>query len=310
MMRKQFAHIVIVIFLSLGIGNTVVCAQELRCTVSVNADQVEGSNKQMFQTLQQSITEFVNTNKWTTLVFSESERIECSMMIIINSVTTEGLVDASFQLQSKRPIYGTSYQTSVLNIKDDDFVFKYQEFDRLEYQVSQITNNLSAMIAYYCFLVIGYDMDTYSRLGGTVCFQACEEIVNTARSSSLEGAEINGWKATGSKRNRYQIISNLMDEAFKPYRNYLYEYHRMGLDMMSQNVGNGRATIASGMPVLKEAYRARPASCIVNLFFDAKADELANLFEKAPDTERKAVVDILSSIDPTRLSTTYQKLNP
>lgn len=152
-------------------------------------------------------------------------------------------------------------------------------------------------------------MDSYSPLGGTVCFQACEEIVNTARSSSLENAEMTGWKATGSSRNRYQLTSNLMDEAFKPYRNYFYEYHRLGLDIMSTNVSNGRAVIADGMPILKDAYRARPSSYLLSTFLDAKSDEIANIFEKGTSVQKKNVLDILSIIDPTRITTTYEKIS-
>ena len=285
-------------------------AQELRCTVNVNADKVEGSNKQMFQTLQQSISDFVNNTKWTTLVFTETERIECTMMLIINSVSTEGLVDATFQLQSKRPVYNTNYSTPILNIKDDNFAFQYQEFDRLDYQPPQFTSNLSAMIVYYCYLVIGYDLDSYSRLGGTICFQTCEDIVNTARSaSSLTNEESAGWKAQGNNKNRHTLVNNLMDEAFKAYRNYFYEYHRLGLDVMSSNVANGRGVIAGGMPILKEAYRARPAAYVVGAFLDAKNDELTNIFQKGTDTEKKNVLEILGDIDPTRLNTVYERIS-
>lgn len=306
MISSDIRRCVFILFLCAGTGW--MSAQELRCTVTINSDQVEGSNKQMFATLQQSITEFVNSTKWTTLVFAEKERIECSMFILINSVTTDGLVDASLQLQSKRPVYGTSYSTPVLNIKDDRFAFRYQEYDRLDYQQTQFTTNLTSLLAYYCYLIIGYDIETYTRLGGTVCFQACEEIVNTARSSSMDNAEMDGWKYS-SKLNRYLIINNLLDEAFKPFRNYLYEYHRLGLDIMSNNVGNGRAEIAQGFPVLREAYKARPASCLVAIFLDAKNDEIVSIFQKGLDAEKKSVLDVLSAVDPTRLNTVYEKIN-
>lgn len=308
-MKNANKYLSLLILTILCLCNPLAQAQELHCTVNINTDQIEGSNKQMFQTLQQTITEFVNTTQWTTLVFSETERIECTMMLIINSVTTEGMVDAIFQVQSRRPVYGTTYTTPLLNLRDNDFSFRYQEYDRMDFQPAQVTNNLTALIAYYCYLIIGFDMDSYSRMGGTPCFQRCEEIVNTARSSSLENAEMNGWKAFGSNHNRYTLISNLMDEAFKSYRNYFYDYHRLGLDVMSNNVANGRATIAQGMPVLREAYKARPASYVVSVFLDAKNDEITNIFQKASSNEKKEVLEVLEAVDPTRMSTVYEKIN-
>ena len=283
-------------------------AQELNCKVNVNAEQIDGSNKAMFQTLQQSITEFVNTTRWTDMVYAESERIDCSMMFIVNSVTTDGMVNATLQVQSRRPVYGTSYSTTLINMKDDDCQFAYQEYDRIEYQPTQFTTNLSAIVAYYCYLIIGYDLDSYSRLGGTPCFQQCENIVGGAQSASITSGEQTGWKAFGSTRNRHVLSNNLMDEAFTDFRNYFYQYHRLGLDIMSTNVTNGRATISEGMSVLKTAKQARPASFIVSAFMDAKNDELINLFSKATDNEKKSFLTLMESVDPTRI-TQYEKVN-
>jgi hypothetical protein len=284
------------------------CAQELKCTVTVNSDKVEGTSKSMFESLQKTVSELVNNTRWTNMVFAESERIECSMMIIVNSITPEGLTDASLQVQSRRPVYGTSYSTPLLNMKDDQFTFQYQEFDRVEYQPTQFTTNLAALVAYYCYLIIGFDLDSYSRTGGTPCFQQCEEIANAAQSSSIDQAEAAGWKAFGSKRNRFALINNLLDEAFKDFRNYFYEYHRLGLDEMAANAGNGRARIANGIEVLKTAYKARPGTTIVSVFLDAKNDELVQLFQKGTDAEKKNVTEILNTVDPTR-SEQYEKIN-
>ena len=164
------------------------------------------------------------------------------------------------------------------------------------------------MLAYYCYLIIGHDQDSFQRLGGTPFFQVCEEIVNTCQSASMESSEQKGWLAFDSNRNRYALINNLLDEAFKKYRNFYYEYHRLGLDEMSGNVTNGRARIAQGMPVLKEAYRARPATYVINTFLDAKADELVDIFKKGTDKEKKEVYDLLMDIDATRQST-YDRIN-
>ncbi len=282
-------------------------AQELNCTVTINSDQVPGSNKSVFNTLQSSIEEFVNQNRWTNMTFATREKIDCSMMIVVKAVA-DNQYTCEMQLQSRRPVYNTTYTTPLINFKDNNFNFTYQEFDRIEYQQSQFTTNLTAMLAYYCYLVIGYDMDSFSRLGGTPYFQACEDIVSACQSASMESLEQKGWQAFDSNRNRYALINNLMDEAFRKYREYFYEYHRLGLDEMQANVANGRARIAGGIGVLRDANRARPATYVVNAFLDAKADELVNIFQKGTDAEKKSVYEILMDIDPTRQAT-YDKIN-
>ena len=282
-------------------------AQELNCTVTINSDQIEGSNKQVYETLKQGIEEYMNQNRWTNMTFAETEKIECSMLIVVKQVLGNSY-SCEMTLQSRRPVYGTTYTTPLLNFKDNAFNFTYQEFDRIEWQQNQFTTNLTAMLAYYCYLIIGHDMDSYQRLGGTPCFRICEEIVNACQSASMEGSEQKGWLAFDSNRNRYALINNLQDEAFKKYRNFYYEYHRLGLDEMSGNVTNGRARIAEGLPVLKEAYRARPATYVINTFLDAKADELVDIFRKGTDKEKKEVYDLLIDIDPTRQNT-YDRMN-
>lgn len=281
--------------------------QELRCTVTINSDQVQGTNKEVFNTLKQSIEEFVNTSRWTNMTFQEKERIECSMLLVVKGVQ-DGVFDCEFTCQSRRPVFGTSYSSPTLNFKDDDFVFTYQEYDRLDYQQSMFTTNLTALLAYYCYLIIGHDMDSFSKLGGTPYFKTCENIVTAAQSASLDNAEMVGWKAFESNRNRYALINNLMDEAFKKYRIYYYDYHRHGLDEMVTNVANARARIAKDIKALKEAYNARPATYVVNAFLDAKSDELVNIFKKGTSEEKKMVYDLLMDIDPTRQGT-YDDIN-
>ena len=298
-MRK----ILLVLALALVTG---VQAQELKCTVTINSDQIEGSNKQVYETLKTAIEEYMNSNRWTNMTFAEQEKIECSMLLIVKSAQ-DNLYSCEMTLQSRRPVYGTTYTTPLLNFVDKNFNFTYQEFDRIEWQQNTFTTNLTAMLAYYCYLIIGHDLDSYQRLGGTPLFQICEEIVNVCQSASMEQSEQKGWLAFDSNRNRYALINNLLDEAFKKYRNYYYEYHRLGLDEMSANVTNGRARIAEGIPVLREAYRARPATYVVNTFLDAKSDELADIFAKGTDKEKKAVSEILMDIDPTRQST-YERI--
>ncbi len=297
-------------FIILTISLLLVCfglqAQELQCQVTVNSDQIEGSNKSMFNTLQTSITEFVNTTRWTNMTFTDAERIECSMMIVVQSVT-DNLFIAELQVQARRPVYGTSYTTTLLNFKDNYFNFTYQEYDRIEYQPNSVTGNLAAMLAYYCYLIIGHDMDSFSRLGGTPYFQQCENIVSMAQSASLENSELTGWQAFGSNRNRYTLTNNLMDEAFQGYRNFYYEYHRLALDQMATNAANARARIAEGLPVLREANRSRPATYLINTFLDAKSDELTNIFQRGTSDEKEQAYSILMDIDPTR-NTLYETI--
>lgn len=297
-------------FIILTISLLLVCfglqAQELQCQVTVNSDQIEGSNKSIFNTLQTSITEFVNTTRWTNMTFTDAERIECSMMIVVQSVT-DNLFIAELQVQARRPVYGTSYTTTLLNFKDNYFNFTYQEYDRIEYQPNSVTSNLAAMLAYYCYLIIGHDMDSFSRLGGTPYFQQCENIVSMAQSASLENSELTGWQAFGSNRNRYTLTNNLMDEAFQGYRNFYYEYHRLALDQMATNAANARARIAEGLPVLREANRSRPATYLINTFLDAKSDELTNIFKRGTSDEKEQAYSILMDIDPTR-NTLYETI--
>lgn len=297
-------------FIILTISLLLVCfglqAQELQCQVTVNSDQIEGSNKSIFNTLQTSITEFVNTTRWTNMTFTDAERIECSMMIVVQSVT-DNLFIAELQVQARRPVYGTSYTTTLLNFKDNYFNFTYQEYDRIEYQPNSVTGNLAAMLAYYCYLIIGHDMDSFSRLGGTPYFQQCENIVSMAQSASLENSELTGWQAFGSNRNRYTLTNNLMDEAFQGYRNFYYEYHRLALDQMATNAANARARIAEGLPVLREANRSRPATYLINTFLDAKSDELTNIFKRGTSDEKEQAYSILMDIDPTR-NTLYETI--
>ncbi len=283
-------------------------AQELNMTVNLNTAQVEGTNQQMFETLKQSITDFYNSTRWTDMTVAEGERIECSMFIIVKSVTTENLFSCEMQVQSRRPIYNTNYSSPLINFKDNDFNFVYQEYDRIEFQPQQFTSNLAALLAYYAYLIIGYDMDSYARLGGTPYFQVCENIAQMGQSASTQGGEADGWKAFASTRNRYALINNLMDEAFHPFREYIYTYHRLGLDIMAENVANGRARIAKDIEVLHTANKARPATYVVYTFMDAKNDELVQLFKKGTAEEKKAVYDVCMAVDPTRQDQ-YDKIN-
>jgi len=285
-------HYLLFFSLLLIVGS--VHAQELNCTVQINSDQIQGTNKSVFNTLQKSISDFMNNRKWTELSFVNTERIECTLNIIIKKVDGD-VFTSEIQVQSRRPIYNSAYNSTLFNFKDQQFTFNYKEFDQLEINQSAITSNLTAVLAYYAYIIIGYDLDSYSRLGGTTYFQAAENIVNSA-----QGADLNGWKAFESTRNRYALVNNLLDEAFKRYRNYFYEYHRLGLDEMSNNATNARARIAEGLPFLREANRSRPSAVVISSFLEAKNDELVNVFSKGTAQEKSEAIEILTDINPAQ----------
>jgi len=290
------------ILISVILLTGVVQAQELNCTINLNTDQVPGTNKSVFNTLKKSITEFVNNRKWTELTFANTERIECSMNIIVKSVVSD-VFTAEIQIQSRRPIYDSNYNSPLFNFKDLDFTFTYKEFDQLELNNNNITSNLTGVLAYYAYVIIGYDMDSYSALGGTPFFQTAESIVNAAQGADLG----TGWKAFESTKNRYALINNILDEAFKKYRIYFYEYHRLGLDEMSTNATNARARIAEGLPLLREANRARPSAIVIASFLDAKNDEIINILSKATTKEKTEAVQVLCDLNPTQTSR-YEQL--
>jgi len=293
---------------SLLLCATVLQAQELNCNVIINYDQVQGTNTQIFKTLEQTIKEFVNTQRWTDMTIAERERIDCTLMFIVSEVTVDGLFKAEMQVQSRRPVYHTTYNSPLVNLKDNNCSFTYQEFDRLEYQPTQFTSTLASLIAYYCYYIIAMDADSYSRLGGTPYYQQCENIVSLAQTGSSNASEQEGWQAFNNNRSRYALINQLMDQVFQPFREYIYTYHRLGLDMMSDNVANGRARIAEDIQILQEANRARPATYVVYTYMDAKNDELVQLFQKGTADEKKKVYDVCMAVDPTR-SDVYDKIN-
>lgn len=269
-------------------------AQELICNVQVNSDQIQGTNKSVFNTLEKSISEFVNNRRWTSMGFTSLERIECTMSIILKSIESD-VFNGEIIIQSRRPVFNSSYTTTLFNFRDQNFSFTYRESDQLEFNENALSSNLTAVLAYYCYIIVGYDTDSYARLGGTPAFRAAENIVNMAQST-----EWSGWKAFESSKNRYALVNNLLDESFKKYRNYFYEYHRLGLDEMVSNVANARARIAAGLPVLRETNRSRPSTIVIASFMETKSDELIQIFSKALDSEKKLAVEILSDVNPTQ----------
>ena len=300
-MHRKLIHIIALLVCSLAIHS-----QELRCTVSINRDQVPSANQQTFQTLEQAITELMNTTKWTNLTFAEHERIDCQLMIVCKSVSETGLYTCEATIQASRPVYNTTYTSPLLNLKDKNFSFTWN-MEPLNVQLTTYEANLPSMLAYYAYLILGYDADSYQRMGGTPYFQQCENIITLCQTASMESVEQVGWQAFERNANRYSLCNNLLDEAFAPIRQYYYEYHRLGLDEMANNISNGRARIASGMKALKDAGKARMKNDILTVFLDSKSDEIVLIFQGGTDQEKDEVFDLLMELDPTR-SDNYERI--
>lgn len=287
-MRKPIL-ILLVIFSSLRIH-----AQELKCQVQVLSQQIAGTDKRTFEALQTAIFEFMNNRKWTNESFKIEERIECSILINLTEKISSEEYKGTFQVQSRRPIYKSSYNSVLLNFNDQDFQFKFVENQPLEFTENSFTSNLTAVLGYYAYLIIGLDYDSFALNGGTPYLQKALAISNQAQDASEPG-----WKAFESNKNRYWLINNLMDASFVPLRECYYNYHRKGLDLMVDNKEGGRQAIADAIQNLKKVHDIKPLSFNMQIFFNAKADEIINVFSGAFTDEKAKIVNTLNEIDPT-----------
>lgn len=272
-------------------------AQEVRATISINADKVPGSNKQVFQTLERSLTEFINQKKWTDKNFKQQEKISCSFVITIIEQSSSDNFVANLQVQSSRPVYGSSYETTVFNFMDSDFSFKYTEYENFQYNPNGFDSNLVSVAAYYVYLILGLDNDTFSIQGGTAYYDQAENVVNQAQQSGYIG-----WSSTNSGATRYQIITDLLSGTYDGYRSALYNYHLQGLDIMSSDKSNAKSNIEESIQELKSIYNRRPNALLLRVFFDAKADEIVNIYSDGPRFDSTKLVDDLSRISPSNVS--------
>lgn len=272
------------------------CAQEMDCHVQVNANQIEGTNKDKFNTLASNLTEFINTRKWTDAVFQEEERIECNFILTIDETGSGDSYSGNLQIQASRPVFNSSYSTTLFNFKDENLTFTFSEYgEHFEFNENSYDDNLTSIIGFYVNIILGLNFDSYSRHGGSQYFDKAETIANLARSSDDPG-----WKAFESDRNRYALISNYQDANLKGLRDLIYEYHRLGLDEMVQNVEKGKSRIYSNLPYLQEMNRAKPFSVTLQLFVESKLDEIVDMFRNSMPNEKKELYEILSSIVPTQ----------
>jgi hypothetical protein len=280
--------------------------QELRCSFQVNHQQIQTTNIQLFQSLQTDINEFMNNHKWTEHVYSDNERIECNFILNLTEYNGSDRYKGTLQVQSRRPVYNTNFNSILFNYKEEDneFQFQYIEHQPLEFNPATHLSNLTSMLAFYSYLIIGLDYDSFSQEGGSEYFLKAQTIVNNAQNS----IDI-GWKAYESRKqnNRYFLIDNILNKSQGPIRRCLYRYHRLGLDVMSEKPEIGRAEIAESLKLLQKAFREKPNSLILQIFFNAKSDELVKIFSDGPRDERQKAVEILKEIDLTN-ATKYDKI--
>lgn len=269
-------------------------AQELNAKITINSDKIQGSNKQVFTTLQTALMEFVNNKIWTNATFATNERIDCSMNIIVNERPTDDSFKAEIQVQARRPVYNSAYSTTLLNFRDVDLSFDYVEFEQLEYSENTLESNLTATIVFYIYIILGLDFDSFSPMGGNPFFQQAMQIVNQAQSQP----SWNGWKPFDSQRNRHALATALTESVSDGFRTMWYTYHRKGLDEMAANADRGRTTLISALPALKELKSTRPSSVLLAVFSDAKLDEVVAIYSKATSQEKQEGHKYLSELYP------------
>ena len=274
-----------------------VTAQELEAKVVVNHQKIQGTNTSVFTTLQESIAEFMNTRKWTNAQYATREKIVCSFNLIVNEYSDDGRFACNLMVQSNRPVYNASYNTTVFNFNDVAVNFNYIEHDKLEFADEMIDNNLTAVLAYYAYLIIGLDMETFALKGGTDILHKAENVVNNAQMIGEDG-----WKAFGDSKNRHALVNDYMNGAMEPYRQLMYDYHRKGLDEMAQNAERGRSNITTALTLLEKARQEKSMSALPQLFTEIKKDELLGIYSKGTTKEKEEVVRILSYVNPSYTS--------
>lgn len=276
--------------------STVTFSQELNCNIVVNAQQTGNENVQVFKTLERQLTEFVNNTQWTSKNYKPQERIDCSMVINVIDYNSDAF-QATIQVQSSRPVFNSTYSTPVYNFNDKNFTFQYLEFQNLIYNPTQFESNLVSVITYHVFMILGLDADTFELNGGDLYFQQAQTITNYSQQGNFKG-----WKLEDGQQSRFALIDNLLSPTFKEFRTVMYNYHRNGLDIMAQDDRKGKEAIAGVFDDLKTMNNRRPNSFLMRVFFDAKANEILDVFSDAPKVNVTDIKDVLNRIAPTHAS--------
>lgn len=292
----MFKRVIVFLFLVLAIAP--VNAQELNCKVDLNTQQVQGTTlKQISDQLKKAVFEFMNNTRWTNHAYTAKERIDCSILINITKEVGTDEYLATLQITSTRPIYKSSYESPAFNYIDENFQFKFQQFTNLEWNINTFQNNLTSVLAYYAYVIIAMDYDSFSPLGGTEYWQKAQQIVNNAQTASEKG-----WRSNESNKNRYWLVENQLQPVFQGIRDCYYKYHREGLDLMSEKVDEGRANVLKAIQLLVPVYNNRPASFNMEVFFNAKGTELVNIFSQGTPEEKSKAVEVLMLVDPANTS--------
>ena len=280
-------------------------AQELQVKVNINHQQIETTETSVFDNLKQTLEQFSNDRQWTPLQFQKNERIQCSMNITVNKyVREENRFECTALIQANRPVYQATYTSTLYNNKDDHFDFYFAQFDQLNFTDEMVNHQLTALIAYYAYLIIGLDLDSFAPLGGTEILQQCMYLTNNA-----QNLEFPGWKSFEDSRNRFAIINDYLDESMKPFRQLQYDYYRQGLDEMANNAERGRTQISAALEDgLKKAHENKPLSLLPQIWTDYKRDELVNIYQgKGTQKEKERIYDLLMGINASQ-NTAWDKI--
>ena len=293
MIKKKALLTVILMLAVLGIN-----AQELQVKVNVNHSKIQGTDASVFENLQQTIEQFMNERTWTELQFQKIERIQANLNITVNKyIRDENRFECTALIQANRPVYNSTYISTLYNNRDANFNFEFQQFDQLNFAEENIDNQLTALLAYYAMLLIGIDLDSFSPMGGTDVLQRCLVLVNNAQNLGFPG-----WKSFEDNRNRFAIINDYLDEAMKPFRQLQYDYYRKGLDEMANNAERGRSEISAALENdLQKAHQDKPLSLLPQIWTDYKKDELANIYKgKGTQKEKQRIYDLLMAMNASQ----------
>ena len=269
-------------------------AQELNCSVEINSEQIQGSNKEVFTTLKQAIADYMNTTKWTDAQFYANEKIECRLFFTIKTYDESNLMTGDLQIQSSRPVYNSSYTTTLFNFKDTNVEFSYALNEPLIFSENSMESNLTAILNFYAYMILALDFDSFSPNGGDLYYEKAAAVVRLA-----QGSGESGWKSFEDAKNRSAVLSAYYDKATSLIRDVIYQYHRKGLDEMVLGANKGRAVITSSLEQLKKVYDVAPMSVCLSIFKDSKLDELVNVYSKASISEKEKVYEILYPLYPT-----------
>ena len=274
----------------------VVQAQQLNCSVQINSDKVATTNNQIFKNLKTSISDFVNKTDWTGDEYKPNEKIECSMVIIVNSYESNQF-SATIQVQSTRPVFNSIYSSPVFNYNDKDFSFRYVEFENLQFNPSNFDSNLVSVLAYYSYMILGFDADTYSLMGGNKNYETAQQIQTVAQQGGYRG-----WSQSDGNQNRYFLATDILGGTYDAYREALYQYHREGLDTMSADVKGSKDKIIGSINTLLKLYAVRPNAFLTRVFFDAKVDELVSILSGGPKVPLTETIENLNKLSPLNVS--------